>query len=136
NPMIDDFKQHYFSTILGHEFNATFLQKMWKEGRVPPTLLFTGPAGVGKKSFAYAYAKFALSGGRAFGPDTGDLAAQKIERGLHPDFHEMEPRGALGIVPIDDVRAMQDRISMAPNEASRRFVLLPRAEGLQPASAN
>lgn len=134
--MIDNSRDHYFSTILGHEFNIAFLKKMWADGKVPPSILFTGPAGVGKKSLAYAYAKFILSDGRTISPETGDVAARKIERGLHPDFYELAPRGALGIVPIDEVRDIQDRISLAPNEAPRRFVLLPRAEGLQPASAN
>ncbi|GAB4313031.1 MAG: DNA polymerase III subunit delta' [Candidatus Sumerlaeia bacterium] len=134
--MIEDPHFHYFSTIVGHEFNIAFLRRLWRDGRLPPALLFAGPGGVGKKSTAFAFAKFVLSGGDALSPEASSPAARKVEKGLHPDFHELAPRGGLGIVPVDDVRELQDRLSLAPLESAVRVVLLPRAEGLHPASAN
>lgn len=73
--------------------------------------LLHGPAGVGKRSAAFAFAAALL----------GD--ERRVEARTHPDLYILEPLGEM--IRIDDVRALRHDLHMRPFEAERRvyFVL-------------
>ena len=73
--------------------------------------LLHGPAGVGKRSAAFAFASALL----------GDK--RRVEARTHPDLYILEPLGEM--IRIDDVRALRHDLHMRPFEAERRvyFVL-------------
>jgi DNA polymerase-3 subunit delta' len=72
--------------------------------------LFHGPAGVGKRATAVAFAS-ELLGGDA-----------RVERRSHPDLYVLEPLGDL--IRIDAVREMRRDLHMRPFEADRRVYLV------------
>ena len=73
--------------------------------------LFHGPAGVGKRLAARAFAAALLG-------DEGD----RVERGAHPDLYVLEPLGDM--IRIDEARELRRDLHMRPFEADRRVYLI------------
>lgn len=107
-----------FEQILGNEPIKAFLRKAVADERLPQTLLFAGPDGVGKSLFAKA------------------LAAHLLKNDRSPDFHLVAPEGKSGLYAIDTLREMIDQEHAAPFEAPGKVFLLEDAERMQPAQAN
>ena len=72
--------------------------------------LFHGPAGVGKRVAALAFA----------GELLGDR--ERVERQTHPDLYILEPHGDQ--IRIDEVRELRRDLHMRPFEADRRVYLI------------
>jgi DNA polymerase-3 subunit delta' len=109
---------------------------------LPPTLLFAGPAGVGK----FAVAKAVASAVNCLSPvlDRGHLgvdacgscrSCDRIERDVHVDVLVLEPDERVSI-KIDVVRDVLERTSFRPFEGRRRVVIVRDAETLEPAAQN
>jgi DNA polymerase-3 subunit delta' len=121
---------------------------------LPPSLIFAGPAGVGKRLTAIAVAQ-ALNcqrpspqapshQPRAASPEPpapsidacGACAAcTRIARGVHPDVLVLEP-GDNGSIRIDQVREVIDRAAYRPFEGRRRVVIIDPADALVAAAQN
>ena len=84
--------------------------------------LFHGPAGVGKRRAAYAFA----------GELIGD--AGRVERRTHPDLYVLEPVGDQ--VLIDEIRALRRDLHLRPFEASRRVYIVLDAHTMNEAAAD
>jgi DNA polymerase-3 subunit delta' len=76
--------------------------------------LFHGPAGVGKRRAARAFASELLG------------ERERVERGAHPDLYVLEPLGDQ--IRIDAVRELRRDLHMRPFEAERRVYLVLSAE--------
>jgi len=72
--------------------------------------LLHGPAGVGKRAAARAFAGALL----------GD--ARRVDAGIHPDLRVLQPLGEM--IRIDDIRALHHDLHMRPFEADRRVYLV------------
>lgn len=107
-----------FDHLLGNEPLKAYLQKAVEQNRLPQTLLFAGPDGVGKKRFALA------------------LAARLLRSERSPDLHILGPEGKSGLYAIDTLREMIDKEHAAPFEADRKVFILEEAERMQPESGN
>ncbi len=101
-------------------------------GTLPPSLIFAGPDGVGKRAAALALAQ-ALNCPTPV-PATDRLAldacgecpvCRRIGRGLHPDVTVVEP-GETGSIKIDVVREEIRKTTFKPFEARRRVDHLQR----------
>src|SRR3989442_2957511 len=90
-----------FGSIVGHRRLVSLLSRAVARDTVPPSLLFAGPRGVGKRRLALAVAEalncLAPGSGAAIRRDArGTRAAcRRIDRGDHPDVLTRE-HGASG----------------------------------------
>jgi DNA polymerase-3 subunit delta' len=84
--------------------------------------LLHGPAGVGKRTAAFAFA----------GAILGD--ARRVELRSHPDLYLLEPLGEM--IRIDDVRALRHDLHMRPFEGDRRVYLVLDADRMNDEAAD
>lgn len=131
-----------FRGIVGHQRIKGLLAGAVKRGSVPPTLLFAGPSGVGKRLVAQATAA-ALN---CLSPmeNIEDLpfdacgecrACDRIARGMHVEVSRLEPDD-MGAIKIDAVRDVLERTGFRPFEGRRRVVIIDHADALLDASQN
>ena len=132
-----------FGDIVGHARLIDLLTRSIAGGTLPPSLLFTGPSGIGKRLTALAAAQTlnCLKGSTFQVPGSGFdacgkcTACKRIARGVHPDVIIVEP-GDSGAIRIDQVRDIVDRAGYKPFEGRRRVVIIDDADALVPAAQN
>jgi DNA polymerase-3 subunit delta' len=140
-----------FRDIIGHRRIVALLARSVARDALPPSLIFSGPAGVGKRLTALAVAQAlnclkpiavddAESAGQRPSSGTTDQAkkidacgtcsaCKRIARGVHPDVLLIEP-GDNGSIKIDQVRELIDRAAYRPFEGKRRAVIVDEADAL------
>jgi len=126
-----------FRDVVGHRRLVGLLTRSIREESLPPSLIFAGPDGIGKRLAALSTAQ-ALNC-TAPAPD-GDAcgvcaACSRIARGVHPDVLIIEP-GESGSIKIDRVRDIVDRVGFRPFEGRRRVIVIDDADSLVPAAQN
>jgi DNA polymerase-3 subunit delta' len=130
-----------FRTIIGHRRIVALLSRVAAHGTLPPSLLFAGPAGVGKRRVAVALAETlncvsSISTANLERDGCGECAScRRIARGIHPDVIMVEP-GEMGSIKIETVRDVIDRAQYRPFEGRRRVVIIDDADALMPAAQN
>lgn len=129
-----------FRAITGHRPLVELLARAIERGTLPPSLLFAGPEGVGKRRTAMALAQ-ALNCERPvpFHTDMVDASGndacgacgpcKRIARGVHADVLVIEP-GDTGAIKIEQVRDVVDRAGYRPFEGRRRVVIIDGADAL------
>jgi DNA polymerase-3 subunit delta' len=130
-----------FRDIFGHVRLIKLLTRAAASGTLPPSLLFAGPSGIGKRLTAVALAqalnctKNSSSQGLDSVFDACGVcpACSRIARGVHPDVPIVEP-GDSGAIKIDQVREIVDRAAYRPFEGRRRVVIVDEADALVPAA--
>ena len=147
-----------FRDVIGHRRLVGLLARSVCRDSLPPSLIFAGPAGVGKRLAAIATAQ-ALNctaplvadgtppGAERGSPRRSDIealetdacgacaACTRIARGVHPDVLTVEP-GDNGSIKIEQVRDIVDRAAYRPFEGRRRVVILDEADALVAAAQN
>src|SRR6185503_11401658 len=100
-----------FRDVVGHVRLIPLLSRAVAGATLPPSLLFAGPSGIGKRLTAVAVAQ-ALNctknspvevAATAFDACGVCAACTRIARGVHPDVFIVEP-GDSGAIKIDQVR--------------------------------
>jgi len=145
-----------FRDIPGHRRLLDLLARSIERNTLPPSLIFEGPSGTGKRATAIAVAQAlncAPRGSLNLQPGTensalgtknsesrldacGQCAAcAKIARGVHPDVLIVEP-GDTGTIKIEQVREVVDRAAYRPFEGARRVVIVDHADALVTAAQN
>jgi len=123
-----------FAAITGHRPLLELLSRATARQTLPPSLLFAGPEGVGKRLTAIALAQ-ALNCERPVetpaGRDSCGTCAQctRIARGVHADVLVVEP-GDTGTIKIEQIREVVERSGYRPFEGRRRVVIVDHAEAL------
>ncbi len=95
------------------------LKKMAQKGAIPSTLLFEGPEGTGKKTFATAFAKELL------------LAPNRKH---HPDLFHFHPENKTHT--IASIKQLIQEAVTPPFEAKRKILIVYEAHQMLPATAN
>lgn len=130
-----------FREIIGHRRVIALLSRAVAHDTLPPSLLFAGARGVGKRRAAVALAESV----NCLAPVSGDglprdacgacASCRRIGRGVHPDVLTVEP-GDTGSIKIEQVRDVVDRAGYRPFEGRRRVVIIDPAEALIEAAQN
>jgi DNA polymerase-3 subunit delta' len=127
--------------VVGHHRLIDLLTRSIAGGTLPPSLIFAGPAGVGKRLTALGVAQtlnclrvrgseFGVQGSGSEFDACGECAAcTRIMRGVHPDVLVVEP-GDSGAIKIDQVRDVVERAAYRPFEGRRRVVIIDEADAL------
>ncbi len=130
-----------FGDVIGHRRIVDLLSRSIQRETLPPSLIFAGPSGVGKRLVAVATAQ-ALNctavrplSDPAFDSCGSCASCQRIARGVHADVIIVEP-GDNGSIKIDQVRDVVDRAAYRPFEGRRRVVIIDDADALVPAAQN
>jgi DNA polymerase-3 subunit delta' len=124
-----------FRDVKGHGRLVALLARSIARDTLPPSLIFSGPAGVGKRLVATATAQAlnCLAAVRAADLELdacGRCAAcARIARGVHPDVLVIQP-GETGSIKIEQVRQMIEATGYRPFEGRRRVVIIDEADAL------
>ena len=137
-----------FAQIKGQDFAINNLKKFIQTGKVPPAMIFYGPAGVGKAKIALAFAR-ALNCqnlGADFEPCEMCQSCKQIEMQTHPDiiFADYAYQAALLKEEVDDqqnikietVRSLTTASQQKAIAAKWKVFIIDKAERLVPAAAN
>ena len=136
-----------FRDVIGHRRLLSLLSQAIARQSLMPSLIFSGPEGVGKRLTAISLAqelncvnrRSTMDDGRSTMDDDGACGTctvcRRIARGAHPDVMTIEP-GDTGSIKIDQVRAAIDRAVFRPFEGRRRVTIVEQADALVIAAQN
>ena len=127
-----------FRHLAGHRVLLDLVARAAARGSLPPSLIFAGPDGVGKRLAALSLAQLfncTSVSGEADGelaPDAcGNCSAcRRIARGVHADVLVVEP-GDSGSIKVDQVRAAIERTAYRSFEGRRRVVIVDDADAME-----
>ena len=130
-----------FASIAGHQRLLALLARAIARDTLPPSLLFAGAAGIGKRRTAVAVAEalncLAPRTSGVFEIDAcGECAScRRIARGVHADVGILAP-GDTGAIKIEPVRDVIDHANYRPFEGRRRVVIVDEADAMVDAAQN
>jgi DNA polymerase-3 subunit delta' len=126
-------------TLRGHDRVVDSLRTAAREGRFPHALLFVGPEGVGKRTFARRVAQALLCETRpevAFDPCGECQACRQVEAGTHPDFYEAGTPEDKHELPISVIRDLCDQFGRKPARGTHKVAILDDADDMNDEAAN
>jgi len=116
----------------GHRRLAGLLARSVRRDALPPSLIFSGPAGSSMRDMATALAQALNCLSPVDQGDTRDAcgscaACSRIARGVHPDVVAVVPDDK-GRVNVEQIRDVIDRVGFRPFEGRRRAVIIDEAD--------
>jgi DNA polymerase-3 subunit delta' len=119
-----------FRDIVGHRHLLELVAAAAVRSSLPPSVIFAGPDGVGKRTSALALAQFL----NCLAPQDTDAcgtcaSCTRIARLVHADVLLVEP-GDTGVIKVDQVREVVDRTGYRPFEGRRRVVIIDDADAM------
>lgn len=131
-----------FSRIMGQDKAIALLKSIVTSGRLPPSLLFWGQEGIGKRLTASTFAKAINCQEEGFEPCDKCSSCKKIDANNHPDVHFI-PREAAETndkksesIKIEDIRELQRYTALKPFEAKKKICIIDEAQKLTAEAAN
>lgn len=129
--------------IRGHAAIRRLLARAVARDRLPPSLVLSGPDGVGKRQVALGLAELlnceAVSQGEAAADVPASCGAcsacRRIARGVHADVIVVAADEG-GTIKVDTVRGVAERAAYRPFEGRRRVVVVDDADRLVPEAQN
>lgn len=135
-----------FENFQGNAHAVRALETMIESGRIPQTMLFSGPEGVGKATLARRFAAKLLSHPDLIEQDDQSLpdkidyiqAREKLTAekrnddplafSTHPDFLTVVPDGPLRQLSLPQMRLLKERAQFKPSQGSRRIFLIDHVD--------
>ena len=125
-----------FRDIVGHRRLLSLLSRAIARQSLTPSLILSGPEGVGKRLTAISIAQeLNCVSADAAGACVTCAVCRRIVRGAHPDVTLIEP-GDTGSIKIEQVRAAIEAAVFRPFEGRRRVTIIEQADALVPAAQN
>jgi DNA polymerase-3 subunit delta' len=117
------------NAIVGHASLISLLRRAVERGRVPQSLIFAGPAGVGKRTTALALAQAVNCPNQKSGDACGTCSTcQRILKGQHADVTLID-QGDEASIKIRQLRErLLEVVGYRPFEARRRVFVIDPAE--------
>ncbi len=123
-----------FDAVVGQEHVKEVLQNAIRKDRLAQAYLFSGPRGVGKTTVARL---LAMAVGCQAPPAERPCGAcehcRRVAEGRHPDVLEID---AASNNSVDDVRALKERLLLAPLLAPKKVVILDEAHMMSKSAFN
>ena len=139
--LVDFPHPRHTDTLFGHEAPWQAFQDAAQSGRLHHAWLLSGPAGIGKATFAYQAARMLLAQGSA-GELGGDQSARLVANRSHPRLlvmrriYDLKTKKFTTIIPVDEVRKVRPFVGKTAEAGSWRVVLIDTANDLNNAAAN
>jgi len=129
------------SSIIGHDKNISLLKQLILKRRLPHTLLFIGPEGVGKCTTAKEFAKLLLCEQLVYKNDTVDsceecASCRMLNLAIHPDFEIVTPQTKDGHISIDQIREVERKAYQSPIKGHFKIYIIDGAESLKTEAQN
>ena len=131
-----------FRDLAGHRHVLDLTARAAVRGSLPPSLIFAGPDGVGKRLAAISLAQLfnclsPAAGDQESPPDACGhcTVCRRIARGAHADVLMIEP-GDTGSIKVDQARAAIERSAYRPFEGRRRVVIVDDADAMEASAQN
>jgi DNA polymerase-3 subunit delta' len=127
-----------FRDVIGHRRLLSLLSQAIRRESLTPSLILSGPEGVGKRLTAISIAQELNCIDRTMDDEgaCGRCAAcRRITRGIFPDVMTIEP-GDTGSIKIEQVREAIERAVFRPFEGRRRVTIIEQADALVGAAQN
>ena len=128
-----------WKNIVGNADKLSRLKKFVTEKNFPHAILFSGVEGIGKRTIAEICAAALICENPRDGEPCGTCDSCKLmAANSHPDFYVVEPEDTKTTrnIKISQIRDLQKSISLKPNMADRRVVIVDGAEFMNKPAAN
>ncbi len=137
-----------FEDLIGNDETKLLLQRLAANDRVPQSMLFAGPEGVGKKLFAFELARILLCGDDGCGKCSvcsriGVFDIPKPEKGEDYDVVFLSDHPDVGMVlpykrnlRVGAIRELEREAHFRPFEADKRIFIINDADKMNDSSAN
>jgi len=123
-----------FKDVAGNVRIKRILRLALERGRVPNSLIFGGPAGVGKTAMALTLAKTLNCQTQTTDSCDACASCRAVDEGRHPDV--MTFAAEVRDVKIEQTRLLKQMAYLRPMSGKRRVFVIEEAENLNEASAN
>lgn len=128
-----------WKNIVGNAEKIFRLKKFITDKTFPHAILFSGVEGIGKRKIAELCAAALICENPVNGEACGTCDSCKLmAANSHPDFYVVEPEATKTTrnIKIAQIRDLQREVSLKPNIAERRVVIIDGAEFMNKPSAN
>lgn len=134
--------------ILGHDDIVALFRRSLEKNRLPSALLFVGPEGVGKRTFAERLAQTLLcqqADPAAMAPCGTCPACQQVQAGTHPDLQIVARPPGKSVIPVETFIGAGERrmreglchdIALKPFMGGRKVAIIDDADHLATEGAN
>ncbi|MCC6933235.1 MAG: hypothetical protein IT292_08275 [Deltaproteobacteria bacterium] len=125
------YSNHYFSKVVGHEFEVKQLSNWVNNNNAPHALLLTGPDSVGKKFSSLMFAATFL---------VNDVDPENSHKlllaGSHPDLYLLNLEDGKKEISVEAVRILIDQLQQCPYYGRGRLAIIDHAERMSISAAN
>lgn len=131
------------TALAGHDAAAATLASSWTSGRFAHAWLLTGPAGIGKATLAWRFARFVMANQRR--QDAGDplavaaddAAAHQVFSGSHPDirlvrrdYRKTSPHPFMTEISVDNIRDLGPFLRQTAALGGWRAIIVDAADDM------
>ena len=126
-------------------YKNTFLDivNLYNQKKLPNKILFSGPKGIGKATFAYHLINYIFSKDEEYNYDIDKLQINDSNKSFklilnqtHPNFHLIDLLDEKKIIEISQIRNMINYANKSAFNNKERIVLIDNAENLNLSSSN